>query len=68
MARLDALDLTLRLSAEDEARRLQAAQRSLLQLRLLAGGLIGGLGWAGLNGVGLAPNPRQPKGARGSTS
>jgi len=47
MARLDALDLTLRLSAEDEARRLQAAQRSLLQLRLLAGGLIGDTGRLG---------------------
>lgn len=47
MARLDALDLTLRLSAEDEARRLQTAQRSLLQLRLLAGGLIGDTGRLG---------------------
>src|SRR4051794_16122892 len=47
MGRLEELDLTLRLSAEDEARRLQVAQRSLLQLRLLAGGLIGDTGRLG---------------------
>jgi polyphosphate kinase 2 (PPK2 family) len=47
MGRLDALDLTLKLSAEDEARRLGAAQGRLLQLRLLAGGLIGDTGQLG---------------------
>src|SRR3954464_7661806 len=47
MGRLEELDLTLRLSAEEEARRLQVAQRSLLQLRLLAGGLIGDTGRLG---------------------
>src|SRR3954468_23527619 len=41
MGRLDDLDLTLRLSSDDEARRLQRAQHRLLQLRLLAGGLVG---------------------------
>ena len=41
MGRLDDLDLTLRLSAEEEAAQLTAAQERLLQLRLLAGGLIG---------------------------
>jgi AMP-polyphosphate phosphotransferase len=41
MGRLDGLDLSLRLRAEDEAHRLEAAQQRLLQLRLLSGGLIG---------------------------
>src|SRR5947208_8097938 len=41
MGRLDDLDLTLRLSSDEEARRLQRAQHRLLQLRLLAGGLVG---------------------------
>jgi len=41
MGRLDDLDLTLRLSAQEEAKRLVEAQRRLLQLRLLAGGLLG---------------------------
>jgi len=39
MGRLDDLDLSLRLSADEESRRLQAAQQRLLQLRLVAGGL-----------------------------
>src|SRR5437868_12797551 len=47
MGRLDALDLPLRLSAEDEAAQLTAAQERLLQLRLLAGGLIGDSGQLG---------------------
>ena len=47
MGRLDELDLTLRLSAQEEARRLQAAQQRLLQLRLLAGGLMGDGGQLG---------------------
>jgi AMP-polyphosphate phosphotransferase len=38
---LDELDLTLRLSREEEAERLEAAQRRLLELRLILGGLIG---------------------------
>src|SRR3954452_9932404 len=41
MGRLDDLDLTLRLSSDEESRRLQRAQHRLLQLRLLAGGLVG---------------------------
>jgi polyphosphate kinase 2 (PPK2 family) len=41
MGRLDALDLSLKLSADDERRRLAAAQKRLLVLRLLCGGLIG---------------------------
>jgi polyphosphate kinase 2 (PPK2 family) len=41
LSRLDELDLSLRLSADEEASRLAAAQERLLQLRLLAGGLIG---------------------------
>jgi len=44
MGRLDELDLTLRLSADEEARRLQRAQQRLLELRLLAGGLVGDTG------------------------
>src|SRR5438445_1351180 len=47
MGRLDELDLSLRLSADEEASRLQAAQERLLQLRLLAGGLIGDSGQLG---------------------
>jgi polyphosphate kinase 2 (PPK2 family) len=42
---LDELDLSLRLSREEEAERLEAAQRRLLALRLRLGGLVGdGLG------------------------
>jgi polyphosphate kinase 2 (PPK2 family) len=41
MARLDELDLTLSLSREEEAQRLDAAQKRLLALRLTLGGLIG---------------------------
>ena len=39
MGRLNDLDLSLKLSREEEARRLQAAQERLLALRLLCGGL-----------------------------
>ena len=42
MGRLDALDLTLKLSRSQEAERLEAAQKRLLALRLQLGGLIGG--------------------------
>jgi AMP-polyphosphate phosphotransferase len=41
VSRLDDLDLTLRLSREEEAARLAAAQRRLLELRLAYGGLLG---------------------------
>jgi polyphosphate kinase 2 (PPK2 family) len=43
---LDGLDLSLKLSREEEAERLEAAQLRLLELRLVLGGLIGeqGLG------------------------
>src|SRR5206468_12815837 len=41
LGRLDDLDLTLRLSSDEEARPRQRAQHRLLQLRLLAGGLVG---------------------------
>ncbi len=41
MGRLDELDLSLKLSREEEAERLDAAQVRLLQLRLVLGGLIG---------------------------
>ena len=41
MGALDELDLSLRLSREEEAERLDAAQRRLLELRLVLGGLIG---------------------------
>jgi AMP-polyphosphate phosphotransferase len=46
VSRLDDLDLSLRLSKEEEARRLDAGQRRLLELRLTYGGLLGsgGLG------------------------
>ena len=38
---MDELDLTLSLSREEEAKRLEAAQMRLLELRLAMGGLIG---------------------------
>ena len=41
MGRLDELDLSLKLSREEEAERLAAGQQRLLQLRLHLGGLIG---------------------------
>lgn len=41
MGRLDALDLSLHLSGEEEAERLATAQQRLLQLRLRSGGLLG---------------------------
>jgi AMP-polyphosphate phosphotransferase len=41
VGRLDALDLSLSLSREEEAQRLAAAQKRLLGLRLELGGLIG---------------------------
>jgi polyphosphate kinase 2 (PPK2 family) len=41
MGRLDDLDLTLKLSAKQEAERLEAGQQRLLELRLICGGLIG---------------------------
>jgi polyphosphate kinase 2 (PPK2 family) len=41
MGRLDELDLSLKLSREEEAERLAAGQKRLLQLRLHLGGLIG---------------------------
>src|SRR4051812_3788198 len=47
MGQLADLDLSLKLSSREEAQRLEAAQRSLLQLRLLAGGLIGDTGRLG---------------------
>ena len=40
MSRLAALDLTQRLSREEEATQLEAAQRRLLHLRLVLGGLV----------------------------
>jgi polyphosphate kinase 2 (PPK2 family) len=40
MARLDDVDLTLRLSKKEEARRLEEAQQRLLQLRLVVGAQI----------------------------
>jgi polyphosphate kinase 2 (PPK2 family) len=42
MRRLDALDLSLRLSKGEEARRLAKAQERLMALRLQNGGLLGG--------------------------
>jgi AMP-polyphosphate phosphotransferase len=42
MGHLDALDMSLKLPAEEEARRLQAAQLRLAALRLTLGGLFGG--------------------------
>jgi AMP-polyphosphate phosphotransferase len=47
MGRLSELDLSLRLSADQEAQRLAVAQQRLLQLRLLSGGLIGETGQLG---------------------
>ena len=44
MARLDDLDLNLKLSREEEAEKLEAAQTRLLQLRLVLGGLTGDQG------------------------
>jgi AMP-polyphosphate phosphotransferase len=46
MGRLDELDLSLKLSKDEEVERLEAAQTRLLQLRLVLGGLVGdhGLG------------------------
>jgi polyphosphate kinase 2 (PPK2 family) len=41
MGWLDELDLTLRLSRDEEAKRVAAAQRRLLELRLVLGGLVG---------------------------
>jgi AMP-polyphosphate phosphotransferase len=41
VTRLDELDLNLKLSREEEAMKLAAAQTRLLQLRLVLGGLIG---------------------------
>jgi polyphosphate kinase 2 (PPK2 family) len=41
MGRLDELDLTLRLSRDEEASRVAAAQTRLLELRLTLGGLVG---------------------------
>jgi len=41
MGRLDELDLSLKLSAREEAERLGAAQQRILELRLICGGLIG---------------------------
>ena len=41
MTRLDELDLSLKLSSEEEAERLEAAQERLTALRLVLGGLIG---------------------------
>jgi polyphosphate kinase 2 (PPK2 family) len=38
---LDDVDLSLRLSADEEAERLAVAQRRLLELRLICGGLVG---------------------------
>jgi AMP-polyphosphate phosphotransferase len=44
VGRLDDLDLSLSLTREEEAERLDAAQTRLLQLRLVLGGLIGDQG------------------------
>jgi polyphosphate kinase 2 (PPK2 family) len=41
VGRLDDLDLTLKLSRDEQAKRLEAAQVRLLELRLALGGLIG---------------------------
>jgi polyphosphate kinase 2 (PPK2 family) len=42
MGRLDALDMSLSLTAEEEQKRLRHASRRLLRLRLICGGLLGG--------------------------
>jgi len=47
MGRLDDLDLSRRLTADEESRRLHAAQQRLLQLRLVAGGLLDDTGTLG---------------------
>ncbi|MCX6459993.1 MAG: UDP-galactose-lipid carrier transferase [Actinobacteria bacterium] len=47
MGRLDALDLSLSLSREEEAQRLEEAQERLLYLRLVAGGIFDGSGRLG---------------------
>jgi len=47
MGRLDELDLTVRLSADEESSRLRIAQQRLLQLRLVAGGLLDDAGKLG---------------------
>jgi len=39
--RLDKVDLSLRLSSDEESQQVAAAQRRLLHLRLLNGGLVG---------------------------
>jgi polyphosphate kinase 2 (PPK2 family) len=44
MGRLDELDLSLKLSKDEEAQRLEAAQTRLLALRLVLGGLTGDQG------------------------
>src|SRR4051812_10736651 len=41
VSRLDALDMTQRLTRDEETSRLEVAQRRLLHLRLLLGGQIG---------------------------
>jgi polyphosphate kinase 2 (PPK2 family) len=41
MSRLDDVDLSLKLSRHEEEERLEAAQRRLLHLRLICGGLVG---------------------------
>jgi AMP-polyphosphate phosphotransferase len=41
MGRLDDLDLTLKLSKDEEAKRIETAQERLLELRLICGGQIG---------------------------
>ncbi len=41
MGRLDDLDLSLSLDKKEEAKRLEAAQKRLLELRLVLGGLVG---------------------------
>jgi polyphosphate kinase 2 (PPK2 family) len=53
MARLAAVDLSARLSKEQEAKQLKAAQRRLLQLRLVLGGQIAAAGQRPQLGPGL---------------
>lgn len=52
MGRLDDLDLSLKLSRGEEAKRLTAAQIRLAQLRLTLGGLTGAEGAAGKHPIG----------------
>src|SRR4051812_1630448 len=47
MSRLAELDLSVKLTSQQEAQRLEVAQKRLLQLRLIAGGLIGDSGQLG---------------------